>query len=210
MWMLLLALNSADAAEQAVTLSGAWSGAEPRVELGTFRRLDSGVQLGAMVQVGQARGVYLDGWPVTGGRTRAVLGSVTVPLIQRGVQMDLRLDLGPQFLAATETTGPHSSAFGVRGVLSPMATVPLGERAALRLGWSFKYAMELDPVRDTEAQAFIIRGGVNLALSQSVQLAALVESGSVFGFDGDGAKYLNRGTLGVRWTPASATPWFNL
>ncbi|MFT5583263.1 MAG: hypothetical protein ACI9VR_000841 [Cognaticolwellia sp.] len=118
--------------------------------------------------------------------------------------------LGLRSCRSRRPLAPTRQQWACVGCSAPWPRFRLETRAALRLGWSFKYAMELDPVVATEAQAFIIRGGASLTLSPTVQLAALVESGWGFGFDGDGAKYLNRGTLGVRWIPGSETSWFNL
>jgi hypothetical protein len=41
--------------------------------------------------------------------------------------------------------------------------------------------------------------GLGVALSDSLFLRADVESGGVFGFDGDGTKYETRASVAVRW-----------
>ena len=213
--MVLLGLTGGPVAhaapDQAVQVAGALSPAEARVRLGWRQRWASGLQAGAEVRLGSAQALYLDGWPVDGGTTLGALGQLSLPLAHSGpVALDLRIDGGPTLLAADEATPSGARSLGARLEVSPLATVALREGLAGQLGWTLVTGLQLQPGFAVDALGQVLVAGGVVALSDSLQLSVRGETGGLYGYNGDGGKYLVRGGVGLRWIPGSADRWLNL
>lgn len=215
LWLPLLPLLSAPAraADTAVGLTGAWAGAAPSAALEARWRLPADWQVGAEARLAGARGTYLDGWPVTAGTTRALLVGASAPLA-RGprARIDLRVDLGArQTTGATVSPGPAGldRQTAALAELSPVATVRVGEDLGAQLGWTAVFARQLQPAPATDLTGQLVRVGLAGALTPSWQWVLRAEAGGLFGYDGDGAKALLRGTAGLRFVPGHAGDWFH-
>ena len=71
------------------------------------------------------------------------------------------------------------------------------------------YAQQRSPSVATETLGQLLLGGVTLAVTDDVQVHLRLETGGLYGFDGDGAKVLTRATVGVRLVPGQAASWLN-
>jgi hypothetical protein len=209
-----LAAGPARAADLLVGVGAALSPAEPRLAAEARVRRPGGLQAGAELRVGQARAVYLDGWPVSAGTTTSALLGVGLPLVDaRRAHLDLRIDGGLRWLAAdalpaSAPVGPQQTAWALEA--SPLATLPVGDHHAVQIGWTAVFQQQLQPRVATDATGQLVRVGVAGALGDAVQWHARAEAGGLFGYDGDGAKALVRATAGLRFVPGHASDWFNL
>ncbi|MCK6522276.1 hypothetical protein L6R49_12640 [Myxococcota bacterium] len=221
--LLLLALFAptayAEPAEPglAVGLNGALSAAEPRLAAQARWRTPSSAWLGAELRLGDARALYLDGWPVSEGRTLTALIGGSAPLTSvGGASIDLQVAGGLRTLSAEVPTPDEAAgavipeqSWGWLVEVTPMATLPVGDRGAAQLGWTAIYAQQRSPRAATETLGQVLVGGYTLAVTDDVQVHLRMETGGLYGFDGDGAKVLARGTVGVRLVPGQAASWLN-
>ncbi|MFT5681214.1 MAG: hypothetical protein ACI8RZ_002120, partial [Myxococcota bacterium] len=204
-------MSVASATDHAVSLSASHSAAESQAAASWELRTDSGIQIGLRGRAGQVHAVYLDGWPVSDGVALSGAGMLTLPLIHTdSVLLDLRTESGLRWLNATETTAPQSTNVVGLFQIGPVATMPVTDRFAAQLGWSALLNQQLSPTLTSDSIGQVLIGGGAIALTEDLQLSALAETGGLFGYDGDGAKYLLRGTVGIRWMPDQANHWFNL
>lgn len=201
----------------AVGLSGALSAAEPRLTAQGRWRAPSSAWLGAELRLGDARALYLDGWPVSEGRTLTALIGGSAPLVtQGGASIDLQVAGGLRTLSAEVPTPAEAAgtvipeqSWGWVMEVSPIGTLPLGERGAAQLGWTVIFSQQRSPSVATEALGQVLVGGYTLAVTDDVQVHLRLETGGLYGFDGDGAKVLTRATAGVRLVPGQAASWLN-
>ncbi len=123
-----------------------------------------------------------------------------VPLGRTGpLGLDLRVALGYAELNSTQAQLTHDRGRRLGFELALIGNVLLAPRLSLRLGLSTPLAFEIVPTRELATQGALLLTGLGVALSDSLFLRADVESGGVFGFDGDGTKYETRASLAVRW-----------
>jgi hypothetical protein len=198
-------------------LSGAVSPAEPRIVAQARLRAPSSAWLGAEVRLGDARALYLDGWPVSEGRSLSGLVGGSAPLASSGgASIDLQVHGGLRALSA-EVPSPEDAAgavipgqsWGWLVEVTPMGTLPLGARGAAQLGWTAIFSQQRSPSVATETLGQLLVGGVTLAVTDDVQVHLRLETGGLYGFDGDGGKVLTRATVGVRLVPGQAASWLN-
>jgi hypothetical protein len=211
------AIAEPDVSGLAVGLSGAISPAEPRLVAQARWRAPSSAWLGAEVRLGDARALYLDGWPVSEGRSLSALVGGSAPLATSGgASIDLQVHGGLRTLSA-EVPSPEDAAgavipgqsWGWLVEVTPMGTLPVGERGAAQVGWTAIFAQQRSPSVATETLGQVLVGGYTHALSEDVQVHLRLETGGLYGFDGDGGKVLTRATVGVRLVPGQAQSWLN-
>jgi len=198
-----VALAADDPNANALTTTIELAKAEPRARFEWRVQRPNRFQLGLSGQVGLAQGLYLNGWPVDAGRTFTgqLLGSF--PLVhQQALRVDLQLESGPRFLWAAEPVengqdGSLSLATGLR----PLATLLLSNVWDLQLGWTARFDMQIRPNVSADAIGQLLLGGAVLHLSPNLDCSLRVETGGLYGYNGDGAKYLTRVGLGLRWFP---------
>ena len=208
--MLLFAMAAAQAAPAGAlgaTLGASTTGQDAAA---TGRlRWESGWQLGLRAQAARITTGYVDGFPVTGARGALTLGA-TVPLVRlTSVQVDLEVDAGVQGLRPDAGSPIEDTGIGLIADVSPMVTVPLGEPAALRIGWTNVFHQQLSPSSALDAQGALIRAEAVWATGPDLQVTLGGTTGGVFGFDGDGGKYVVGARAGLRWVPGQSRTWKN-
>ena len=172
-------------------------------------RWDSGWQLGLRGRGARVTTGFVDGYEVRGARVLGTLGA-TVPLVKLdGVQVDLELDLGAQGLQPGADAVIDATGLGLVADVSPMVTLTVGEGGAVRLGWTNVFHQQLAPSVALDAQGALIRAEGVIAVGSELQLTVGSATGGVFGFDGNGGKYLLGAHGGIRWVPGAARTWFN-
>lgn len=168
-------------------------------------RFAGGAQLGLDGRALSVRSAYLDGYAAQRGDAFTGAGQVLLPLVQMGpLEIHLRASLGAKALRVDESAGPHRRSTTLLGDVGPIVNVRLAPGLGLRTGWLAITHFQLTPGFDVEALGQVLLAGAVVPLSDDVQLHADVETGGTFGFDGDGGKYLVRGTVGARWVLGGA------
>lgn len=186
------------------------SSAGPSASVAGRLGLDSGFQLGLLVQGQQVSTAFIDGWPVTDGTAVNAQIGATVPLVRaEPVRVDVEVVSGARSLWATETDAPDDRSLILIADVSPVATVALRDGLAARLGWVQLTHLQLQPGPGLDAQGSLVRGGLVIAPTDSLQLALDAQAGGVFGFDGDGGKFLAQAGAQLRWVPGAAATWTN-
>jgi len=199
--LLFLGTFSATSASAQYSL-GAHASADNTASSGGLEaRLRAGpVQLGVRGEMGVARRAYLAGYRVddaTLGRAeleaRFDVGSVGP------ARFGLHLEVGARRLAgAVGNTAPHTASWAIEAALGLVATIPLRERGVFSAGVLAPFSLEVAPEVVNDAQGALLVFGGGVALHERLWLRATVETGGLYGADGDSAKYLFRGTLGLR------------
>jgi hypothetical protein len=195
---------------QALSLSATSSTAHTvGVGLGYAMRLPSEVQLGVDLGALGVRDGYVEGYAVSGGSLLRGAAHVTLPMWSRGgLSLGLRIAAGVRALSAEAPSNRARESLVFTSDIGPVAAARLSDAWSLRAGWSLVYDMALSPSVDTEAQGARVWFGAAAALRDDLQLFADVSATGAVGYDGDGAKFLLAGTLGLRWLPGGgARTW---
>ncbi|HEX8705187.1 MAG TPA: hypothetical protein VF815_40525 [Myxococcaceae bacterium] len=183
----------------AFTLGGSYSNVDSAVTLGYWLRLPSGVQLGLDARYAPSRQAYIDGFLGTGGSARYGTLRALVPVASAGpLTVGFGANLGLRSLAVKSSAGPDSSSLTFTSELGLLAYLPVSSRLTLRAGWHQVTSFQTRPGFDVDAMGQVLVLGATAPVSRGVQLFADLETGGLYGYDGDGGKYLTRGTLGVR------------
>ncbi|MEN0065521.1 MAG: hypothetical protein AAGA48_25480 [Myxococcota bacterium] len=172
-------------------------------------RFEKGWQLGFRGFGAQVTEGFVDGFAVDGTRLGGTV-ELTVPLVRlETVQVDIEVDAGIQQLQPEADSRIDDNGVSVIADLSPMVTLPLGGTGALRVGWKNVFHQQVAPSSALDAQGALIRAEGVLALNEDLQLAIGGATGGIFGFNGDGGKYLAGAHAAFRWVPGMARTWKN-
>ena len=118
------------------------------------------------------------------------------------MQIDLQVDTGLRLLQTSEPVGDDlSRSLTLLNSLRPLATLTVHEAVDLQLGWTARFDLQRAPTPAADAFGQVLLAGAVVHLSPGLDLALRAETGGLYGYDGDGAKYLTRGGLGLRWFP---------
>ena len=79
------------------------------------------------------------------------------------------------------------------------AYLHVSRRFTWMLGVDIPLAVQVDPITDVSEIGTLIATGPVVTLTPQLNLYATVDAGGLFGSDGDGGKFLLRGTAGVRF-----------
>ncbi|WP_309887711.1 hypothetical protein [Archangium sp.] len=181
------------------SMAGSYSNVDSAVTLGYRLRLPSGVQLGLEARHAPSREAYIDGFPGTGGSAQYGTLRALVPLASAGpLTIGFGANLGLRSLSVRSSLGPDSSSLAVTSELGLLAHLPLSSLLTLRAGWLQVTSFQTKPGFAVDALGQVMVLGVTAPVTDSLQLFADLETGGLFGYDGDGGKYLTRGTLGAR------------
>lgn len=173
-------------------------------------RFGNGIQLGATFRAAGVRRAYISGYPVRSGQQFGGTLDLGVPLVRTdAVQFDVEIELGARGLMAGETDGDADRAWVLVTDLRPMATLPLHEMVALRVGFTHVLHHQFGPSFGLEAQGAMPRLELVTAPTEHLQLVLVGEAGGAFGFGGDGGKFAAAGQLAVRWVPGNARTYLN-
>ena len=182
----------------------------PFATLSARAHLDSSLQVGVYLRGQQVSGAFIDGWPVTEGTATSGLLGLTLPLVAGdALRLDVEVESGLRTLQATQTQAEASQSLTLIADLGPVATLAVQDGLAIRLGWMQLTHLQVQPGSALDAQGSLLRGGVVFAPTPDLQLAIDGQTGGVFGFDGDGGKYLAQVGAQVRWVPGAAASWTN-
>lgn len=193
--------------EVAVAVAPSVSGGDARAEVQGRLRLGE-VQVGVTGRWAEVRRAWIDGWPVDDGTARSALAHVAVP-IARSVRFrfDLRANVGARWLAARETLGPIDRSVALLTEVGPRANLGLSDRVAVQLGFDQITDFQVDPSFATDGLGQLLTASAVAAPGRDWQLALTGETGGLYGYDGDGAKYAARIGLSVRFAPGAAASW---
>ena len=170
----------------------------------------SGMQLGVRARGAAVSTSFIDGYPVSRGSDLTGTVGIALPLARTSfASVDLEIDTGVQHVIAAQTTGPHDRATSLVFDLSPVVTVPVADGAALRLGWTQVFREQLTPSVTLKAQGSLAQVGAVVAIADGLQWTVRGTTGGLYGFDGDGGKFLARVETGLRWAPGTARTWTN-
>jgi hypothetical protein len=189
----------------AFNLGGAYSNVDAAAILGYRLRLSGGLQLGAEVRYAPSRRSYIDGFATTGGAGRYGTLRALVPLASSGpLELGLGTTLGVRSLAVDTTTGLDKSSLAFTSEIGPGAHLQLTRGLTLRAGWLQVTNLQTRPNTALDALGQVLLLGATAPVTDTVQLYADFETGGLFGYDGDGGKYLTRGIVGARWVLGGA------
>jgi hypothetical protein len=132
---------------------------------------------------------------------RYELGALSaIPLGRTGpLLLDLRVTLGYAELHSAQADLEQDRGRRLGLELAVIGNIVVAPPVSVRLGFSSPVAFEIAPTGELATQGALILLGVGGALSSSLFLRGDVETGGVFGFDGDGTKYETRASLNLRW-----------
>jgi hypothetical protein len=165
-------------------------------------RLPRGLQLGLETRHAQVRESFLAGYAVDQGYLGRLRGELIIPVYDDG-QLWLGVELRPGvevYLGGDDEDqrADLDDGFGVILDTGVLANLRLDPTWTVSLGARLPFTLEVAPeVIQDRVGALIVAGG-NAAVADHVQLFATLETGGLFGADGDGAKYLVQGTVGTR------------
>ena len=208
---LAVPVDQAATTRHAVSLQLTGSNFDSGASLGYRTRFRGGAQLGIEARALAAREAYVDGFAATGGYSVAGLAIGMLPMVQAGpLDLHLRASVGGRSLKVDETTGPRERSFTLVSEVGPVVNVRVSQDLTLRTGWLAITNFQLSPRFDSEALGQVLLAGAVMPLTPDLQLHADVETGGLFGFDGDGGKYVLRGSVGARWVlGGSARSWLS-
>jgi hypothetical protein len=170
-------------------------------------RLPGGTQLGLGVRAARAQESYVDGWRVDDATSVYGQAEAYTVLLRSG-PLTLGLDghAGVRRLFADDATPGGDASTALVSAVGPVAHVRIGP-GSLALGWQSVQNFQLDPGFAVDALGQVGRVGYAFGLTEDWQMYADLTGGGLFGYDGDGGKFLTRGTLGVRFVPSAAHTW---
>lgn len=208
MWVLWMSVAQAEPERSVGVLLGA-SSADQSVAVTGRLRWPSGWQLGLRGRGARVTTGFVDGYDVDGTHLSLVAG-LTVPLVRLdGVRVDLEVDAGVQRLAPSAGSAIEEPGVGLVADVSPMVTLPVGGTSAVRVGWMNVLHQQISPSVALDAQGALVRLEGVWGVSEDLQLTLAGSTGGVFGFDGDGGKYLLGATAGLRFVPSAARTFTN-
>lgn len=168
-------------------------------------------QLALRAEGGRARDAYLGGYAIEDAslarvtfETRIAAGSVGA------ARFGVHLSAGARFTQGGEGNVPGTTTSRALELeLGLVATLPIRERGTLQAGLRVPFSLELvapgtdGVVNDVQGALLSLGGGV--ALGDRLWLHGRVDTGGIFGADGDAGKFLFRGTLAIRGLFGSTT-----
>jgi len=170
--------------------------------LGYRLRLPSGVQLGVATRHAQVREAFIAGYAVDQGYLGELRLELVVPVYDDGrFWFGIALEPGAKVYLGGDDRDQRADLDDGWGVIfdsAVLANVRLTDRVTGKAGVKLPFSLEVAPeVMNDRIGTLLVLGG-NVAVADRAQLFAELETGGIFGSDGDGAKYLIQGTVGAR------------
>jgi hypothetical protein len=195
-----VAPESKPATRHAVLGAAGASSTEVGGEIGYRLRLPSELQLGFVARASAVRKGFVDGFPARDGQMFSGLGLAIVPLARRGpLAMDLRGGLGLRASGFDTAGGPETSSRVMMTQLALIANVRATSFLTVRTGFVSVLDLALSPAGGIDALGQLLVLGAVVPVSDALQVYVDGETGGVFGYDGDGDKYVARAAIGLRW-----------
>ncbi|HEU4404358.1 MAG TPA: hypothetical protein VFS43_03615 [Polyangiaceae bacterium] len=194
----------------ALGVQGGWSNVDAGAGLSYRVRLPGGTQFGLDARYASLREGYISGYAVESGAALAGSAVAMIPWARFGpVDLDVRLSAGARALDADETRSPDRSSTALTTDFGPVVNVHAAPWLTLRTGWLNVVNLQLAPATDLDALGQIVLAGVAVPVGDRLLAHADFETGGLFGYDGDGGKYLTRVSVGLRWVlgESGGRPW---
>ncbi|MCU0684961.1 MAG: hypothetical protein MUF34_22390 [Polyangiaceae bacterium] len=194
----------------ALGVQGNWSNVDAGVGLSYRARLPGEAQLGLDARYASLRQGYVSGYAVESGAALAGAAVAMLPWARFGpVVLDLRLSAGVRALDADQTRSPDRSSTTITTDFGPVVNVHAAPWLTLRTGWLNVVNLQIAPATDLDALGQLLLAGVAIPVSDRLLAHADFETGGLFGYDGDGGKYLTRVSVGLRWVlgESGGRPW---
>lgn len=166
-------------------------------ELDVRARFENGIQLGLAASGLALERATISGIPVRGVAGTSATGIFLAPLVAvMPLSLDLRFRSGASLFYDVGAEDP--TALRQVNELGMFAHVALGERWLLRAGAVIDIEIEIGDAIEVADQAQLLDLGLGVQLSENVLAYASSALGGTFGFDGDNAKFMVEGSLGIR------------
>jgi hypothetical protein len=172
-------------------------------------RTASEIQIGVDASAGRDWDVFVGGYAGHDARRFDAGASLLAPVWRRD---DVTMSIGARaylrrLASATSTSNLAPASSWAAGLdLALLLHAPLRERGMLRVGAVIPVGFEVSPEfhADTTGSggALLSLGGA-VALSDHLALTIDVDAGGAFGANGDGMKFLARGTVALRFQPGA-------
>ena len=163
-------------------------------------------QLALRAEGGRARAAYVAGHATEDAtltrltlETRIAAGSIGP------ARFGLHLSGGARFTTGGEGNASDGNGRAIEIGLGFIATMPVGTRGAVRAGVLVPFSIEIAPEVVNDVQGALLTLGGGVALSDRLWLHGQIDTGGIFGADGDAGKFLFRGTLAIRGLFGSTT-----
>lgn len=141
---------------------------------------------------------YIDGFEARGGSSLRGFGAVEAPLLHEGpLTLGLRAGAGARVNRADR--GPETESVAALAELGMIGRVRASSALELHAGVSSPLSVQLDPAVNNDITGALLVGGLEWRVTDRIALTADVESGGIFGSDGNAGKFLLRGFVGARF-----------
>ncbi len=179
------------------------------VGLGYRVRLASGTQLGVDVQAAVGQEGRIGGFAAEDTTEFQALAVALWPLLQNGaLDLGIRTAVGPRFVTADDDSLVDDSGTILYSEFGPIANVTVSDRWLVRSGFVVPVAFELSPTSELAETGALLLLGASAQVATATDVFADFSTGGLFGFGGDGTKFLARGVVGVRTRfGASSQQW---
>ncbi len=205
----ILFLAPASALAQGAHVLSAGGGVSSFTTVGALDYLgrvsDDGLGLGLSLRMGQARSAFIGGFAREDALTIEARGRLVTTVLRDGV-MALRLEVSPGVRVFRGSEGPGPDAAGIDAGLrvGMLARIAMAEGTAVRAGVVVPAWFQVDPAFGVAETGSYLVLGVTQRLGAGVAAFAEVETGGVFGFDGDGPKFNLTALAGLQLTLGEA------
>ena len=174
-------------------------------------RWPSEYQLGLSASLLALEADRIAGYAAKDTRRVEVTALTGIPLGRTGpLALDLRAGLSYIHLSSDDQSLEDQAASRAGIELGVIGSVTVTPRTSVRLGFSTPFAFELSPSGELATGGTLVSTGAGFAVTDSLLLRGDVETGGMFGFDGDGTKYETRVSVGLRWVSGQNARLFNV
>lgn len=163
-------------------------------------------QLSLRAEGGRARSAYVAGHATEDAAVSRVTLETRLAAGRIGsARFGLHLSAGGRFTRGGEGNAPEGNGRALELGLGLVATMPVGPRGAVRAGVLVPFSLEIAPEVVNDMQGALLTVGGGVALTDRLWLHGQIDTGGIFGADGDAGKFLFRGTLAIRGLFGSTT-----
>jgi len=207
--LLVLIGTSTVYAQPTQTLSVAGSGGNLDVggQLGYRLHLESGTQYGLEFDVFSTREEIMGGVAIDDGTGGSITALSQFPMAAASrLRIDMRLSVLGRIVATDDAEAPGDQSTTLGFEIGPIANVLVSDRIALRTGFVAPQHIELTPDGGLARTGTLSVLGLAWRVTDTLGLYIDGRAGGLFGFGGDGLKFLASGTVGFRYTLGGRAP----
>ena len=163
-------------------------------------------QLSLRAEGGRARDAFVAGYAVEDAALSRVTFETRLPAGTVGAaRFGVHLSAGGRFARGGVGNAPEGPSRALELGLGLIATIPVRSRGAFRAGVLVPFSLEIAPEVVNDVQGALLTLGGAVALGDRLWLQGQIDTGGIFGADGDSGKFLFRGTLTIRGLFGSTT-----